>query len=85
MQASESSTDIPEQDKVQLVVSDDATADEEPALPRNLKLVGRIVHWNQTPSFSDVAVHLDPREEVRPGQFLARTTGDQATYSYSGG
>src|SRR5205823_14371872 len=29
-----------------------------------------VVHWNQSPSFSEVAVHLEPDCEVRPGQFL---------------
>jgi uncharacterized protein len=69
MQTTEDSATLPDGDNVQLVV-DDATVDEEPALPSNLRLMGRIVHWNHTPSFSDVVVHLDSREEVRPGQFL---------------
>jgi hypothetical protein len=31
--------------------------------------MGRVVNWNQTPSFLHVSVLLDPGVEVRPGQF----------------
>ncbi len=52
------------------LVVDDATADVDPALPSGFELVGRVVHWNQTPSFSDLAALLEPQREVKPGQFL---------------
>jgi DNA helicase HerA-like ATPase len=29
-----------------------------------------VVHWNHSPSFIEVAVHLEPHCQVRPGQFL---------------
>lgn len=33
-------------------------------------VVGRVVNWNHSPSFSDVAALLEPTTEVRPAQFL---------------
>ena len=52
------------------LVVDDATADVEPPLPAGFELIGRLVHWNHTPSFTEVAALLDPKREVKPGQFL---------------
>lgn len=52
------------------LIVDDATADVEPPLPEAFKLIGRVVHWNHSPSFTDVAALLEPRNEVYPGQFL---------------
>jgi DNA helicase HerA-like ATPase len=52
-----------------LQLIDDATSDDEPALPSNLRLVCRIVNWSTTPNFTEVAVQLAPLQEVRPGQF----------------
>lgn len=52
------------------LIVDDASADVEPPLPAGFELIGRLVHWNHTPSFTDVAALLDPRREVKPGQFL---------------
>src|SRR5947209_880900 len=53
----------------QLVV-DDASANAEPPVPSQFELVGRLVNWNQSPSFTDATVLLDPICEVKPGQFL---------------
>jgi DNA helicase HerA-like ATPase len=55
--------------EVALVV-DDASVDVEPPLPTGFELIGRVVHWNHTPSFTDVAALLEPKREVKPGQFL---------------
>lgn len=52
------------------LVVDDATTTAEPPLPTGLEVIGRVVHWEQSPSFSKVAALLEPRREVRPGQFL---------------
>src|SRR3989454_6031911 len=52
------------------LIVDDATADVEPPLPEAFKLIGRVVHWNHSPSFTDVTALLEPRNEVNPGQFL---------------
>ncbi|MCI0408111.1 MAG: ATP-binding protein [Acidobacteria bacterium] len=54
---------------VQLVV-DDATTDLEPPTPSSLDLIGHVVHWNRSPSFTEIAALLEPRSEVKPGQFL---------------
>jgi DNA helicase HerA-like ATPase len=58
-----------EMSRAAVMVSDIGAAIEE-ALPPAFQRVGHVVHWNQSPSFADVAVHLDPAYEVRPGQFL---------------
>jgi DNA helicase HerA-like ATPase len=52
------------------LIVDDATVDAEPTLPPGFELVGRVVHWNQTPSFTEIAALLEPKREVKPGQFL---------------
>jgi DNA helicase HerA-like ATPase len=52
------------------LVVDDATVDVEPSVPAGLQQIGRVVHWNQSPSFTDVAALLDPKREVKPGQFI---------------
>ncbi len=54
-----------------MLVVHDASADTD-ALPPppGIEIVGRVTHWNQSPSFSDVAVLMQPDCEVKPGQFL---------------
>ena len=59
----------PDSETARLVV-DDAAANTEPSIPSGFDLVGRVVNWNQSPSFTDAAVLLDPACEVKPGQFL---------------
>jgi len=40
------------------------------ALPVGFEQIGKVVHWEGTPNFLDVAAVLDPRCDVRPGQFV---------------
>jgi len=53
------------------LIVDDATADQGAPPPEGFGEIGRVVHWNRTPSFTDVAGLLEPGSEVKPGQFLA--------------
>ncbi len=53
------------------LIVDDATAEQEPSPPEGFREIGRVVHWKETPSFTDVAGLLEPGSEVTPGQFLA--------------
>jgi len=39
-------------------------------LPEVFKQIGKIVHWQGTPNFLEIAAVLDPRSDVRPGQFV---------------
>ncbi len=39
-------------------------------LPALFEQIGKVVHWEGTPNFLEVAAVLDPRYEVRPGQFV---------------
>lgn len=59
---------------VRLIV-DDATAEIEPPLPAGVEQIGRVVHWNRSPSFMEVAALLEPGSEVKPGQFLGAWHG----------
>jgi hypothetical protein len=59
-----STTNLPQ------LVTDDATATNEPHVPSLFKTIGKVVYWNQTPNFNQVNVHLEPGKEVRPGQFI---------------
>lgn len=52
------------------LVVDDGSNDVPPERVGNLLVVGRVVNWNQTPSFSDISALLEPYAEVKPGQFL---------------
>jgi len=45
----------PDSETARLVV-DDAAANNETSVPSGFKIVGRIVNWNQSPSFTDAAV-----------------------------
>lgn len=39
-------------------------------LPSVFQQIGKVVHWESTPNFLDIAAVLDPRSDVRPGQFV---------------
>lgn len=39
-------------------------------LPSVLEQIGKVVHWEGTPNFLEIAAVLDPRSDVRPGQFV---------------
>lgn len=52
------------------LVVDDVTADRTSSPPEGLTEIGKVVHWNGTPSFAEVTGLLEPGCEVRPGQFL---------------
>ncbi len=53
-----------------VLIVDDATANVEPTLPDGFEKIGNVVHWNHSPSFTEVAALLEPQREVKPGQFL---------------
>ena len=53
-----------------LLVVSDAGAEVAPPIPPGLERAGVVTHWNQTPSFTELAVLLSPQHEVKPGQFL---------------
>src|SRR2546427_12546274 len=50
---------------------DEGPARDQAGVPKGFEEIGRVVHWNQTPSFTDIAGLLDPKYDVKPGQFLA--------------
>ena len=54
----------------QLVTSDFST-NTEPVIPAAFTQIGRVIHHNNTPSFGQLGVLLEPDAEVKPGQFLA--------------
>lgn len=67
-------------ENVPALVPYDASADVDDSLPDRMEVVGRVVHWQHSPSFSDVAVLLEPSFEAKPGAFLGvwhgrRTSG----------
>ncbi len=39
-------------------------------LPSVFEQIGKVVHWEGTPNFLEIAAVLDPRSDVRPGQFV---------------
>src|SRR5690348_13524374 len=48
----------------------DATVEAGPDLPEGFTRIGTVTYWNRSPSFGEVAVHLDPAQDIEPGQFL---------------
>ena len=44
-------------------------------VPAAFRQIGRVVHWNSTPSFGSLGVLLDPDADVKPGQFVASWHG----------
>src|SRR6266849_6945612 len=55
---------------VGILVSDDSVARPLPEEILGFRVMGRVVNWNQTPSFSHIAILVDPAAEVYPGQFV---------------
>lgn len=53
-----------------VLVVDEAPEDVELSLPPAFKKIGSVVCWRNSPSFTEVAVELEPHSEVKPGQFL---------------
>lgn len=53
------------------LVTSDYSAVTEPEIPSAFLVIGRLVHWNNTPAFGRVGVLIDPLHEVHPGQFVA--------------
>jgi len=51
---------------------EERNADQEAGcpLPSAFRQIGKVVHWESTPNFLDIAAVLDPRSDVRPGQFV---------------
>lgn len=39
-------------------------------VPAKFQVIGRVVHWEGTPNFTEVAGLLDHGHEVKPGQFV---------------
>ena len=39
-------------------------------LPTSFEQIGKVVHWEGTPNFLEIAAVLDPHSDVRPGQFV---------------
>lgn len=39
-------------------------------LPSSFEQIGKVVHWEGTPNFLEIAAVLDPHSDVRPGQFV---------------
>ena len=61
-----------------VLVSDAATDIGDP-LPPVFERIGEVVHWNQSPSFAEIAAQLDPEREVKPGQFLGVWHGSRGS------
>src|SRR5258708_6964395 len=53
-----------------ILVSDEATPRNLPEEVGGFVVMGRVVNWNQTPSFTHISVLVNPGVEVHPGQFL---------------
>ncbi len=63
-------TAVPEEPNTGILVSDDARPRHLPEEIGGFTVMGRVVNWNQTPSFTHIAVLVDPGADVHPGQFL---------------
>lgn len=46
-------------------------------VPKGMPVIGKIVHWEGTPSFTEAAALLDAKAEVKPGQFVGAWHGNR--------
>jgi uncharacterized protein len=69
--SSPDSTDAP-----MLIQEKDAAMGGRP-VPTGLPIIGKVVHWEGTPTFTDAAALLDARSEVKPGQFVGVWHGNR--------
>jgi uncharacterized protein len=60
------------------ILISDARAELDPPLPEGFIKIGNLVHWRQSPSFTEVAALLEPQRDVQPGQFLGVWHGRRA-------
>lgn len=60
----------PVEPNVGILVSDDSPARPIPEEILGFRVMGRVVNWNQTPSFTHISILVDPAAEVYPGQFI---------------
>ncbi len=54
-----------------LIEEQESSGPEVIPIPAAFEQVGKVVHWEGTPNFLEVAAVLDPTYEVKPGQFVA--------------
>src|SRR5690348_14208412 len=57
------------------LVTGDFSVSSDIGVPTAFSQIGRVVHWNSTPSFGHLGVLLDPDADVKPGQFVASWHG----------
>jgi hypothetical protein len=60
----------PDDSNTGILVSDDASPRPLPEEIGGFLVLGRVVNWNQTPSFTHIAVLVNPNAETHPGQFV---------------
>jgi hypothetical protein len=60
----------PHDDGAPRFVPDDQVPEPTPTVIHGYRVIGRVVNWEHTPSFSNISALLEPYEEVTPGQFL---------------
>src|SRR5437773_1800276 len=53
-----------------VIVPDDATFEVGAQVPDGLEVIGHVVHWHDTPSFTELAALMEPTSEVKPAQFM---------------
>src|SRR6266536_1587197 len=53
-----------------VLVNDEDVSSIDPERVGGFLVVGRVVNWNHTPSFTNVAALIDPGTELYPAQFL---------------
>jgi DNA helicase HerA-like ATPase len=46
-------------------------------IPVGMPVIGKVVHWEGTPTFTDAAALLDAQSEVKPGQFVGVWHGNR--------
>lgn len=61
------------------LVPSGSTVSSDLGIPAAFRQIGRVVHWNSTPSFGALGVLLDPDADVKPGQFVASWHGRRGT------
>jgi uncharacterized protein len=67
----------PSESDIPVLVSDKESQHSTLPVPTGFEVIGRIVHWEATPSFTEAAALLNADCDVEPGQFLGVWHGNR--------
>ena len=74
---SQATQPAPESASVPMLVEEKSADAGGIPVPAGMTIIGKVVHWEGTPTFTDAAALLDAKAEVKPGQFVGIWHGNR--------